>query len=214
MYIFQPDRYLLRKQVQEYSHYIKGRVLDVGAGGFSRYQQFFTYDKYVKMDVEKNDNIDIVGRAEEIPVEDESFDSVVCTQVLEHLKNPNQAVSEIYRILKKGGYCLITVPQINELHEEPHDYFRYTNFGIIAMFKRQGFQIIKCSQRGGFFTVIAQTRIRYLIDKFNMYKKPLLGRFFSKLTRVYGGLMMGLDKIDNSQANKKHTLGWLFIVRK
>jgi len=214
MYIFQPDRYLLKQQVKKYSHYIKGKVLDVGAGKFSRYRSLFACDKYIKMDVEKSNNIDVLGSAENIPFDNETFDSIVCTQVFEHLKVPNKAAREIHRVLKKDGYCLITVPQINELHEEPNDYFRYTNFGIAEIFQRNGFQLIKCDQRGGFFTAISQMQIRYLIDKFDLYKKSLISRIFSKLARLYGGLMIWLDKIDQSKANKKHALGWLFIFKK
>lgn len=110
MYIFQPDRVLLAQQVKKYSHYINGRVLDVGAGDFSRYISFFNHKEYIKMDIKKSENIDVVGRVEDLPFENDSFDSVVCTQVFEHVANPFKAASEIYRVLKKGGHCLITVP--------------------------------------------------------------------------------------------------------
>jgi ubiquinone/menaquinone biosynthesis C-methylase UbiE len=64
------------------------------------------------MDIKAGQGIDIVGRAESIPLEDESVDSVVCTQVFEHLNKPFESVIEISRILKVGGYLLLTVPLI------------------------------------------------------------------------------------------------------
>lgn len=214
MYIFQPDRYLLQRQVKKYSHYIKGRVLDAGAGSFDRYKKLFEFTEYIKMDICNSENVDVVGSIEDIPFESNSFDSIICTQVLEHVKNPTLAAKELYRVLKNGGYALITVPQINELHEVPNDYFRYTNFGLKEIFEKQGFNIVECSQRGGFFTVLCQMKIRYLIDKFDLYKKPLLGKVFNKFIKMFSLLMMWFDKIDCSEANKKHTLGWCFVFKK
>ncbi len=82
MYIFQPDRILLRRQVKNFSSYIKGKVLDIGAGEYTRYRDLFDCDEYIKMDVKKGENVDIVGDIESIPFGDESVDSIVCTQVL------------------------------------------------------------------------------------------------------------------------------------
>ncbi len=214
MLIFQPDRYLLKIQVKKYSHFINGKVLDIGAGEFSRYQNLFRYIEYIKMDINDSSNIDVVGSADDIPFPNNTFDSVICTQVFEHLKNPNTAAKEIYRVLKNGGHLLITVPQTNELHEEPNDFFRYTNFGISEIFREIGFRLIAYEQRGGFFTTISQLQIRYLIDRLNLYQRAILGRIFNIFIRLYASIMIWFDKIDKSQANKKHTLGWIFIFQK
>ncbi|MFZ5559786.1 MAG: class I SAM-dependent methyltransferase [Patescibacteria group bacterium] len=211
--IYQPVRVLLEEQVKKYSHYIKGKVLDVGAGSFSRYEGLFNCSEYIKMDVEKGNNVDIVGRAENIPFKNESFDSVVCTEVFEHLEDPYKAAGEIYRVLKRGGYCLITTPQTCELHEEPKDFFRYTNFGLKKIFTVQGFKVIKCEQRGGFFTTIAQQKMRYLVDRLNLYQKKW-SRLLNPVFKLYSKLMNYLDKIDDSKANQKHTLGWCLILQK
>jgi len=165
------------------------------------------------MDIEKSENIDVVGSAESIPFEDETFDSIVCTQVFEHLKNPQKAAAEISRVLKKGGSCLLTVPQVNELHSEPNDYFRYTKFGLEEIFSKAGLDILEYSQRGGFFTLLAQLKIRYCIDRFNLYQR-IWGRLASKVFQLYGKVMMLLDKIDKSKANRRHTIGWCFVLRK
>lgn len=215
MYIFQPERYLLRKQIEHYVSYLCGGVvLDVGAGQGDRYSELIKCDKYLRMDVEKYDGIDIVGRAEKIPLGDSSIDSVICTQVFEHLKYPQRSAQELHRILKSGGILLITAPQVNELHEEPNDFYRYTKFGLIELFESCGFKTVIYEQRGGFFTTIAQIRIRYLIDKFKLYKRPLIGRITGKFLAIYGKIMMWLDILDKSNANKKHTLGWCFIFKK
>ncbi len=66
-YIFWPERYLLKKYIKKHSSYIEGQVLDVGAGRIDWYKNFFDCEKYLRMDIFKNDNIDIVGRAKKIP---------------------------------------------------------------------------------------------------------------------------------------------------
>jgi predicted SAM-dependent methyltransferase len=213
MYVFQPDRQLLKDQVKELASYISGRVLDVGAGSVARYQSYFTYDEYIKMDVSSAENVDVVGSADSIPFENSSFDSVVCTQVFEHLSEPFTAAKEIGRVLKSGGYFLMTVPQTNELHEEPHDYYRYTKYGLKHMFESRGFETVFCLQRGGYHTLMMQLRVRYMIDNMELYKHPLLGRVISKIVAVLSKYAIWLDE-KGSAANKKHTIGWTILYRK
>ena len=214
MYIFQPDRFLLDKQVKKFSRYVTGRVLDIGAGQVDRYSRYFSYDEYVRMDVEPRQGVDMLGSADAIPVSDESFDSIVCTQVFEHLERPQQAAREMARVLKPGGYAVVTVPQMNELHEEPHDFFRYTNFGLITLFTTAGFEVIGLDQRGGFFATVAQMKIRYLIDRFLLYQRPLLGKVLALYCSLYGKFGLFLDSIDKSAANRKHAIGWCVILKK
>jgi len=214
MYIFQPERIILREQIKKHAHYLSGVVLDVGAGTGDRYGAFIKCEKFLRMDVRAGADIDIVGRAEAIPLDDESVDGALCTQVFEHLELPEGSAREIYRVLKPGGFLLMTAPQVNELHEEPNDFFRYTKFGLTAMFERAGFKTITYEQRGGFFTTRAQITIRYLIDRLRLYERPFLGRAMGKIILVYGKFMMWLDTMDKSQANRKHTLGWCVVFRK
>lgn len=214
MLIFQPERTLLRKQIATYAHYITGRVLDVGGGEVHRYKNLFSCDTYTCMDVYEGVGVDVVGSADAIPFENESFDSIVCTQVFEHLAFPEKSAQEISRVLKKGGYVLITVPQWNELHEEPNDYWRYTRFGISALFERNGFETIHYEQRGGFYTTLAQMHTRFTIDKYDLHHKPFIGRCMSKLFKLYGTIAFWRDSRDQSIANRKHTIGWCFMFRK
>lgn len=214
MYIFQPDRFLLDKQIREASKYISGRVLDIGAGEVDRYSHHFVAKEYVRMDIVSRDGVDIVGSADAIPLPDESFDAVVCTQVFEHLEHPDESAREIFRILKPGGYLLITAPQMNELHEEPYDFFRYTKYGLASLFESKGFKTIKLEQRGGFFSTLAQMRIRYMIDRFSLYRRPLVGKIFAPCCALYGKFALFLDSLDESVANRKHSIGWCIVLQK
>ena len=215
-YIFQPERFLLVEQIKTFSHYIKGDVLDVGAGHYDRYKKFFSVgvSKYIKMDIAHRENVDLVGSADSIPLPDASVDSIVCTQVLEHVKYPEKCIREAYRVLKTGGFALYTAPQMNELHEIPYDFFRYTKYGLISMFEESGFKIIECSQRGGFFSTLTQMIIRYTTDKLNLYSSKVLGKIFGKFAWLLGKLAIWLDKRDTSRANHVHAIGWCIVVKK
>lgn len=213
-YIFQPDRHLLIEQINKYSHYIKGEVLDVGAGHYSRYEKFFKVQKYIKMDINHSEHVDIVGSVDNIPMSDSSLDSIICTQVFEHIKYPEKSAKELYRVLKKGGHVLLTVPQLNELHEEPHDYFRYTKYGLKSLFEDAGFKVIEMDQRGGFFSSIAQMTIRFLSDYFDLYNKMILGKLIGKIIYILGNFSIYLDKVVKHNANKKHAIGWCCVLEK
>ena len=214
MYIFQPDRYLLRQQMQMLTKYVSGRTLDAGAGTFDRYSGGFKTSEYVRMDIAPAEGIDVVGSMYAIPFPDASFDSVVSTQVFEHLARPHDGARELFRILRPGGHVVLTIPQMNELHEEPYDFFRYTPFGVEAVFTDAGFEIVEKHQRGGFFSTRAQMLARYAIDRFSLHKRPILGRIAGKLLLVYGRFMIWLDSLDASSANRKHAIGWAYVFQK
>jgi SAM-dependent methyltransferase len=213
-YIFQPDRHLLVEQIKKNSHYIKGKVLDVGAGHYSRYEKFFKAEKYIKMDINHSEHVDIVGSVDNIPMEDNSVDSIVCTQVFEHIRYIDKSASELYRVLRKGGHVLLTVPQLNELHEEPHDYFRYTKYGLKSVFENAGFSIVEMDQRGSFFSSTAQMIIRFLSDYFNLYNRKILGKILGKFIYLFGLLSIKLDSLVKHSANKKHAIGWCCVLKK
>lgn len=212
MYIFKPSKFLLRREIQKVSSYIQGKTLDIGAGNYDRYSELFSNaTEYLRMDTK---GADIVGSIYDIPFGEETFDSLVSTQVFEHLAYPQKGAAEMYRVLKKGGYALVTVPQWNELHEEPHDYFRYTRYGIETLFAEAGFTIVTMSQLGGYYSNVAQMRIRFAVDTYNLYTRPMVGIITSKLFSWYGRYMIARDDRDMSIANRKHTIGWCVVIRK
>lgn len=213
--IFQPDRYLLKKQIASLSHFVKGRILDVGSGpNGGRYKEFFSRDDYITLDINPDYNPDIVGSALKIPAPDNSFDGVVCFQVLDDLKNPAEAVKEMRRVLKPGGYGLLSVPQSNELHDEPNDYWRFTRYGIVALLSEAELEIIKILPHGGFWTLRAQNTARYFIDLLRLYRHKIFGRLLNPFFLICGRTAILLDAIDKSKANQKHTLGWIVLFKK
>ena len=85
------------------------------------------------MDPVPDYNPDIIGDIHNLPLENESIDAIICIAVLEHIKNPFKAFEEMYRVLKKGGYCFIYVPFLYRYHAQNGyygDFWRYTEDSI------------------------------------------------------------------------------------
>lgn len=214
MYVYQVDRVLLQEQVRKASNSLRGKTLNVGSGSFERYALPESVTEYVRMDIAPGPNVDVVGRAERIPFPDASFDSVLSTQVFEHVEEPERAAAEIARVLTAGGVTVVTVPQWNELHEEPHDYWRYTRYGLQALFERYGFELVSMEQRGGYYAVRAQMGMRFAMDKYRLHDHPVLGRLVSRFFKCTGTIAIWRDRHDPSPANRKHTIGWCAVFKK
>src|SRR5690606_33616992 len=118
----------LRTAAREFLH---GRLLDIGCGLKPYAALLKPYvSEHVGVDhagsLHDRINVDLEGTAYAVPAADGSFDSVLCSAVLEHLNEPGAALSECLRVLRPGGYAVYTVPFIWHLHEEPQDFFRFT----------------------------------------------------------------------------------------
>ena len=215
MIVTQPDRVLLRQQVASLAHNLQGNILDVGGGDGKRYKSLFLHAKSFRcLDTNTELQPDILGSAEDIPLQDNSVDSVLCTQVLEHVAHPRKVLQEIHRILVPGGKALLTVPQWNELHEEPHDYYRYTCFGIRLLCEEENFSVLEVDQRGGYHACKAQLRIRYFIDRWQPYSNRVAMFILGPITKFYTSIAIWRDSIDSSTANQKHAIGWAVVIQK
>ncbi|MEK7644484.1 MAG: class I SAM-dependent methyltransferase [Patescibacteria group bacterium] len=125
------------------------RVLDVGAGP-QQFRVIFQNCQLTTLDFKAYDGIDVVADLNEgLPFEDNLYDYVFLSNVLEHIPEPKNLLSECFRVLKPKGRILITVPFMLKLHQLPFDFFRYTNFGLEHLFKESGFSSIEITKLGG-----------------------------------------------------------------
>jgi SAM-dependent methyltransferase len=146
-----------------YCSRLRGRVLDVGCGT-SPYRRFLSNaTEYVGIDPNPAVAPDVVGSVLELPFPDASFESVVCTEVLEHVNEPRAALSEVHRVMRNRGVLYLTVPQAWGLHYEPHDYFRYTRYGITHLLEQAGFKVTEVRQMGGLFSYFTVRLIDLLV---------------------------------------------------
>ena len=130
---------------------IGGRVLDAGAGRLTYTprlsqvaREVISLDRY-----RVKDGLNILSDLAELPLAGNSFDSVFCSQVLEHVPDPHSVLGEFARILRPGGKLLLSVPHLAYLHNEPHDYYRYTEFGLKHLLHATDFEVQEIRWSGG-----------------------------------------------------------------
>jgi SAM-dependent methyltransferase len=125
------------------------RVLDVGCGVKPYYPFFADAAAYVGVDVQENPHADIAGSAEDLPVEDASFDVVLCTQVLEHVDDPARVVAELRRVTAPGGRVLASTHGVMLYHPNPQDLWRWTHTGLERLFRTAGFDDVTVEPGAG-----------------------------------------------------------------
>jgi SAM-dependent methyltransferase len=199
---------------QKGERYLFGSLIDIGCGikPYSKLLEPFVSD-HVGVDHEvtfhDKSNIDLFGTAYEIPVEKETFDTAICTAVLEHLEEPEQALRECNRVLKPGGIAVYSVPFIWHLHEEPRDFYRYTKYGLKYLFEKAGFEIVELEALSGFWVTFGQLFV-YNIYRFN--RGPLR---FIPIIPIIGLAIQGISYIlDRFDKSEQWTWMYMVVARK
>lgn len=144
-------------------------VLDAGAGNMP-YRNLFEHTNYESADFRQvgsneSNKITYVCDLQNIPVENSRFDFIIFNQVMEHLPEPALVLRELNRILKDKGKVLYTAPLFYEEHMVPHDYYRYTQYGINHLFSQADFSIDEIDWLEGYFGTVAyqfDTMSRYI----------------------------------------------------
>ncbi len=107
-----------------------------------------------------------------LPFPDQNFDHVLCVEVLEHVPHSPTFLQEIHRVLKPQGELILTVPWSARVHHIPHDYYRFTRYGLIVLLSSAGFDHIEIEERGNDIAAIANKLIFLMIRLFKT--KPRL----------------------------------------
>ena len=135
------------------------KILDIGAERCP-FKHYFQKMSYFSLDIKQNKDktIDFIGDLNQgLPeIKDKSFDYILCTQVLEHIRRPEKAFQEFSRILKKGGRLFLTTHMCYDEHMVPNDYFRFTRYGLKYLGESNGFFLEHIKAQGGIFQVIAR----------------------------------------------------------
>lgn len=147
-------------------------------------------DKIINLDINHDYNVDIVGDALSLPFLDEKFDLVVVQAVLEHVKDPNKAVKEIFRVLKDNGYIYSEIPFFQSVHGDPHDYQRYTLEGNKELFR--DFKELRKGIAGGPTTAFNHVMINWLSLLLSFNSKFI----FSFNRTIFGWIFFPLRYLD------------------
>lgn len=145
--------------------FLKGKLLDAGCGNMP-YKKYILQNsdvtEYVSMDLENNTiykpekKPDINWDGVTCPSDDEVYDVILATEVLEHCPNPEIFLNEMHRVLKRGGLIFFTTPFFWPTHDVPHDEFRYTPYALERFLKNSGFKNVKIQSSGGWHAAFAQ----------------------------------------------------------
>lgn len=196
-------------------------ILDAGAGE-SAYKNLFQHCDYKAIDLAVGEsrwnysNLDFIGPLHNMPIDDDQFDAVLCTQVLEHLEWPRESVAEMCRVLKPGGRIYITVPMAHGEHQVPYDFFRYTSYGLKSILVHAGFSEIRIKPSGGFvirwayelpriFSLFPPAGVRS--GSYNLLGISLLPIriLLMPLVKMVQFLLIHLDRFDKE---KNYPFGW------
>ncbi len=177
----------IKNEVELFFKDIKNKqILDFGCGD-ARYKKFIdNSNNYSGLDVEEsghplNKNYDVLWDKNKLPFENDVFDIVLMTEVLEHVENVDITLREINRVLKIGGLILVTVPFIWPEHEQPFDFQRYTSFGIKKIFDYYGFETIYYKKLVQKKYALLEIIISDIEKQILNYNKKNIAHFFSRL---------------------------------
>ncbi|HEX6273332.1 MAG TPA: class I SAM-dependent methyltransferase [Polyangiaceae bacterium] len=219
----------------------RGRLLDVGCGQ-KPYEHIFKpfLDEYIG--IERKDTFeltnadsaegkpDLVYDGDRLPFEDRSFDTVLNIQVLEHTPAPAELVREMARVLKDDGRLILSAPFQFRLHEQPHDYFRYSPHGLRTLCQAAGLELVEVHPMGSLWSVIGHKLNSYLalrvarmgglaqaMGKLSHEGKTVAPVRFWTLPLV-GPSMIGISAaarvMDRIAFDPEETLGFLVVARR
>lgn len=184
------------------AEHLHGRLLDAGAGKLPHRPLVNELtSEYVSLDFKlTHPELDVVADVQSMPMSDNSFDSAICIEVLEHVPNPEKALRELLRVLKPGGKLVFSVPHFLYLHNEPYDFYRYTKYGLQELAQRVGFRVVMIKPSGGllcFLQGVAATAAVGLT-----YGVPIIWPVVLWVNRTTAGAAIWLDK----HLDKRHLM--------
>ena len=164
-----------------------GVVLDVGSS-LSPYKKFIPATEYLRLDVNENTKPDLCCDLHDIQWKSDYFDTVIATEVLEHLCDPQRAVDEIRRVLKPGGVCILSTRFMYPYHPDPGDFYRFTRDSLSHLFRN--FRRVEIVHHGNRIQVLWQMinmgDTRVILNIFN----PLIARIHFKKTKFPSGFVV------------------------
>ena len=187
------------------------RVLDAGAGE-ALHARYFSRQRYIAVDLAVGDaawnygKLDAIADLTALPFRAQCFDACINIATLEHLREPASALREIERTLTPTGRLLLVAPHEWEVHQAPHDFYRYTRHGLEYLLSSAGFQDYTIEPVGGYFRLLA----RRLFNGLQFFPGPLF--FLAALFLVPPAMVLPL--FDSLDRERNFTLGYVCIARK
>ena len=191
------------------------RVLDAGAGE-GQYAHYFARQRYCGVDLAVGDaawdysKLDVLADLTALPFRAGAFDAALHMVTLEHLREPALALADMARVLGPGGRLLLAAPLEWEVHQAPHDYFRYTRFGLRYLLEKAGLEVIEMRPVGGYFRLLA----RRLLNGLQFFTGGLRWLGFVPAAILLVPLALGLPFLDALDRERNFTAGYICMARK
>src|ERR1039457_4436123 len=192
-----------------------GRLLD-GGSGEGQYRHHSARQRYCGIDLAVGDaawdysQVDALADLTALPFRTATFDAAVHIVTIEHLKEPGRALSEIARTLVPGGALLMAAPHEGEVHQAPHDYFRYTRYGLAYVLEQAGFEVGEMRAAGGYFRLLA----RRLLNGLQFFTGGVRWLLFLPAAILLLPPALILPLLDALDRDRNFTLGYLCTARK
>jgi SAM-dependent methyltransferase len=218
-------RKALLEAITENAPLLNGELMDFGCGS-KPYQSLFSHvKKYTGVDYQgeghthENEQIDVYYDGKTIPFANNYFDSILCSEVFEHLFEIDAILLELNRVMKPGAKMLITCPFVWNLHEAPNDFARYTPYALKHLFEKAGFKVLKQDKKGTFVEVITQMKTVYAMGSiFGQYNERYYvpRPFFNAFQPIYVFFNNMSGYIQNKILPKRKDLYFInvFVVEK
>jgi SAM-dependent methyltransferase len=187
------------------------RVLDAGAGEM-RHAADFSQQRYTGVDLGVGDaawdygKLDAIADLTALPFRDGSFEACINIVTLEHVREPACALAEMGRILAPGGRLLLIVPHEWEVHQAPHDFYRYTRHGVAYLLDKAGFREYEIEPVGGYFRLCS----RRLLNGLQFFR----GFWFILAAIFLAPPALVLPWFDSLDRERNFTLGYICFARK
>ncbi len=191
------------------------RVLDAGAGE-SRHAALFAKQHYVAVDLAVGDpkwnyrKLDGIADLAALPFAAATIDALLNIVTLEHLKDPALALKEMARVLHPGAPVLIAAPHEWEVHQSPHDFFRYTRHGLEHLLGSTGFSEIQVTPAGGYFRLLS----RRLLNGLQFFVGGARWLLFLPAAALLVPPALLLPALDGLDRDKNFTLGYICTAKR
>jgi SAM-dependent methyltransferase len=191
------------------------RVLDAGSGE-GRYRPHFAHHRYLGVDLAIGDaawdysRVDVLADLCALPFPSGTFDAAIHIVTIEHLPDPGRALTEIGRTLAQDARLLIAAPLEWEVHQAPHDFFRFTRYGLAHLLAAAGFEIESIEPAGGFFRLLA----RRLLNGLQFFTGGARWLLFLPAAMLLVPPALVLPFFDVLDRDRNFTLGYLCTARK